>query len=213
MNMDEALLRVQLVYLGSNGDETKALYAELEAIGPAGFIAANLFRASKCSARAKVYRGGQRGKGSYRRMAYDRKQWAIDNLCDALAKHAAEIGPVWGWGDDPKEPVHSAVLYIDLPQGQISFHTYPGSMGPKYKRPWDGVRGMSETRIVHYVAQVLSGEEFRDGATVAGSADRTNGHEPDRKTSSDGGNPLSGVTSGRDAGTSTFEHEQIAMAL
>jgi hypothetical protein len=91
-------------------------------------------------------------------MAYERKQWSIDNLCTALTEHAEKIGLVWGWGDDPKEPVHSAVLYIDLPQGQVSFHTYPGAMGPKYEKPLDGVHGASETRVCRYVAQILSGE-------------------------------------------------------
>lgn len=167
MNFVDAHVRVMNLFAGSDGEATKQLYAELEAIGPAGFIAANLFRASKCSARAKVYRGARRSRCAYKRMAYERKQWAIDNLTDALAKHAAAIGLVWGWGDDPKEQMHSAVLYVDLPAGQISFHTYPGSMGPKYEKPWDGVKGVSASRINDYVAQILSGEPASARAPAA----------------------------------------------
>jgi hypothetical protein len=62
------LIDVALVYEGSNGDATRVLYARLEALGPIGAIAVNVFRAHKSSARAKVYRGGERGRGSYRRM-------------------------------------------------------------------------------------------------------------------------------------------------
>ena len=73
------------IYQGSNGEATKALYAQLESMGPHGVIAMNLFRACKCSERAKVYRG--RG---YRDEAYRRKQWSMDNLCEALTKHAPD---------------------------------------------------------------------------------------------------------------------------
>jgi hypothetical protein len=58
------------------GEATKALYARLEACGVQGFLAVQLFRACKSSERAKVYRGGNR-QGSYRRQAYDRKQWSL----------------------------------------------------------------------------------------------------------------------------------------
>jgi hypothetical protein len=75
------------VYNGSDGDATKALFERLEAIGPVGIVAMNLFRASKNSARAKVYRGG-----GYRGKAYDRKSWAIDNLAKVLGEHGAALG-------------------------------------------------------------------------------------------------------------------------
>jgi hypothetical protein len=67
------------VYAGSNGEVTRAYYAELERRGPLGMVAMNLFRAQKCSARAKVYRG--RG---FKRDAYDRKNWSLGLLCTYL---------------------------------------------------------------------------------------------------------------------------------
>ncbi len=111
------------VYAGSDGDLTRQFYERLQTFGPIGFIAVNLFRASKASARAKVYRGKPgRGQPSYRRLAYDRKSWAMDNLCQALQKHADPLGIGWGWKPDPSVPFgdeSSWVLYVDLPTGRL----------------------------------------------------------------------------------------------
>lgn len=149
------LAYVMMVYEGSNGEATKALYARLEQYGPAGVIALNLFRASKCSARAKVYRGGVPGKGSFRGMAYDRKQWSIGNLVKVLAEHSATCGLAWGWGVDNTQPYHRHVLYVELPSGQVSFHTEHRGEGPDAPQPWDGQRGFSAHRICAWTAQLL----------------------------------------------------------
>jgi len=143
------------VFEGSDGDATRALFDQLEKLGPAGVVALNLFRACKNSARAKVYRGGQRGRGSYRSMAYDRKAWAIDNLADVLGKHAAALGIAWGWGLDPNQEFHRHVLYVDAPTGQVSFHTAPRGAGPDYVGGWDGARGTGAQRICGWIAQLL----------------------------------------------------------
>lgn len=153
--MSNALVRVRIVYLGSDGDSTKALYADLEKLGPVGIVATNLFRAQKNSERAKKYRGGIRGQGSYKDMAYARKQWAMENLTRALAQHAPDCGITWGWGIDDKQDFHRHVLYVDLPTGQVSFHTERRGLGPDYPGKWDGVRHVSPTRICNFVASVL----------------------------------------------------------
>lgn len=156
----EGYLCVLRTYEGSDGDATKALYAQLERDhGAAGIVAVNLFRAQKASARAKVYRGGVPGRGSYRSMAYDRKQWAMDNLCWVLGEHAAALGIVWGWGVDAKQEFHRDVLYVDLPTGQVSFHTAVRGGGPAYERPWDGVRDASAQRICSWVGRLLDKTE------------------------------------------------------
>jgi len=147
------------IYQGSNGDATKALCAHLASLGPEGAIAVELFRAQKASARAKVYRGGERGRGSYRSMAYERKGWALGNLCSALARDAAEIGIVWGWGVDAKEAVHRHVLYVELPTGQVSFHSGERYAGPDYAGEWDGVRGASADRMLRWVRRVVAAEK------------------------------------------------------
>ena len=155
--MTNAATRVMIVYMGSDGEATKALYADLERLGPIGVVATNLFRAQKNSARAKVYRGGLRGQGSFKDMAYGRKQWALDNLAQTLTQHAEVCGIQWGWGVDAKQDYHRHVLYVDLPTGQVSFHTDRRGAGPDYPREWDGVRDASPTRVCNFVARVLNG--------------------------------------------------------
>jgi hypothetical protein len=156
--VSETIIDVIKIYEGSNGDATKALYDELTRIGPVGVIATNLFLAQKNSARAKVYRGGLRGKGSFRGMAYDRKQWAMDNLAKALSEHAEAAGIQWGWGIDEAQAKHNAVLYIDIPTGQVSFHTGARGDGPEYPGVWDGVRGASVDRVCRWCARLLEGK-------------------------------------------------------
>lgn len=153
-----ALAMVVRTYEGSDGDATKALYAALDQRGPAGQVALNLFRAQKNSARAKVYRGGRRGGGSFRGMAYDRKQWAMGNLAAILEAHAAELSLRWGWGTDAAQGRHNVVLYVDLPTGQVSFHTEARGPGPDYPGEWDGARDRSVDRICRWAARLLAGD-------------------------------------------------------
>jgi len=117
----------------------------------------NLFRAQKCSTRAKVYRGGLRGIGSFRSLAYQRKAWSMKNLCDCLAEHGSELGINFGWKRDPNTPLHDApswVLYVDLPQGQVSFHSPTRYAGPDYPGEWDGVRASCE-RVLAFCEAVF----------------------------------------------------------
>lgn len=150
---DATLTEVLRVYHGSDGDATTALYERLWRLGPAGAIAVNLFRACKNSARAKVYRGG-----GYRGAAYDRKQWAMDNLDKTLWQHAGALDLRWGWGEDEKQTYHRWVLYVDLPTGQVSFHTKDRGTGPDYPAKWDGAVDASAGRICRWCAQLLSKE-------------------------------------------------------
>jgi len=147
-------MKARDVYLGSDGDVTKAYYAELSKRGLMGQIAVNLFRASKCSARAKVYRGGVRGRGSYKSMAYDRKNWSIEQLSTILSEHAATVGITWGWKQDPRQEYHQWVMYVDLPQGQVSFHSASKRQGPIYAGQWDGSHQSAE-RIIEFCDQVF----------------------------------------------------------
>lgn len=143
------------VYEGSNGDVTKAMYVELAALGPAGVIAMNLFRAQKCSARAKLYKGG---RGGYTGIAYDRKSWSLGLLCEALTAHGANLGVAWGWGIDRAAVNFENVLYVDLPTGQVSFHNPSRKTGPEYLGQWDGVRSASTERICRYVRDTINGD-------------------------------------------------------
>jgi hypothetical protein len=147
----ELAARIYRIYDGSDGDATRALYAELEALGPAGIVALNLVRAQKSSSRAKVYRGG-----GYRGMAYDRKEWAMANICSTLGAHGAALGIAWGWGEDEKQGFHKHVLYVDLPTGQASFHCAARGDGPRYNGAWDGIPNASAQRILSWIIRLLS---------------------------------------------------------
>ena len=91
-------------------------------------------------------------------MAYDRKEWALHNLCQALAANATLVGIVWGWGLDPAEPMHCNVLYVDLPTGQVSFHTGRRLNGPAYHGAWDGVRHAGADRIIRWIVAMASSQ-------------------------------------------------------
>lgn len=150
MSDTNVLAEVAAIYEGSNGDATKAMYDRLTALGPIGVVATNLFRAQKTSSRAKVYRG-RRFKGA----AYDTKQWSMGNLARSLTDHAEALGITWGWQEDPEQAFHKIVLYIDLPTGQVSFHTDNRGIGPDYPGNWDGIRGVGASRIISWCTRLL----------------------------------------------------------
>lgn len=145
------LAEVMAIYTGSNGEATQALYRQLEVRGTLGFIAANLFRAVKCSERAKSYR-----KKGFKTDAYERKHWSIKNLAQALNANAAQYGITWGWATDKAQPKHNRVLYVDIPEGQVSFHTHRREVGPNYEGEWDGARGQAPTRVCRLAVRVLA---------------------------------------------------------
>ena len=147
-------LRVARIYEGSNGEATRGLYDELQALGPIGFVALNLFRACKTSERAKAYR-----RRAHSAEAYQRKQWSMDNLAGSLLEHGTTLGIAWGWGLDEKQPLHRFVLYVDLPTGQVSFHTEHRGVGPDYAKQWDGAPGAGAARICSWVAHLLERKE------------------------------------------------------
>lgn len=139
---------------GKEPEATKVLYTRLEALGPVGAIAVNLLRAAKTSSRAKVYRGP--GSRAWRRESYDRKGWSIGNLCRLLAEHAPTAGiAAWGWGRDEEQPVYRDVFYVELPTGQVSFHSEKRLDGPDYPAAWDGVEGKGGDRIISWCAPLL----------------------------------------------------------
>jgi hypothetical protein len=153
------LEEILAVYEGSSGDATKALYALLEAFAPRGVVAMNLFRTCKASARAKVYRGGQRGRGSYRSMAYEKKDWSIAELARAMVQNP-DVIESWGWGFDHKSVGYEHVLYVDVPGcGQVSFHTATRRDGFDYAGEWDGATGTAPYRIARWIEAILAGRE------------------------------------------------------
>jgi len=142
-------MTVREIYEGSDGNATKALYARLDEFGPIGFIAKNLFRACKASERAKLY--SRRYKGD----AYQKKQWSLGLLCDALAVHGPAAGIRYGWKIDPQPPVgYPWILYVDLPTGQVSFHSPTRGVGPDYPGEWSG-KHTSKENIILWTAHLM----------------------------------------------------------
>lgn len=142
---------LRAVYDGSDGDATAMLYRCLEMHGAPGVVALNVFRAVKNSERAKQYRGGN-GHGSYRSLAYERKQYSIEMLCKELRNNP--IIP-YGWATDPRQEFHNQVLYVDLPTGQVSFHTALRCEGPEYAGVWDGSGGEAPGRICRWISEIF----------------------------------------------------------
>ncbi len=141
-------------FFGSDGQATVELYNRLRLLGNAGIVAMNLCRACKNSSRAKQYRGGIRGQGSYKHLAYGRKQYAMSELCIILEHLDPSAGLVWGWKADPEQEIYRWVLYVDIPTGQVSFHTVTRGTGPDYPSEWDGQHKSAE-RIIAWVEMLL----------------------------------------------------------
>ena len=146
--------RVMTVYLASDAEATRQLYADLAERGPAGELAVNLMRACKKSERAKVYRGQR-----FRSASYDGKQWAMGEICRLLLQNTGLVS-AWGWKVDPEQPYHSQVLYVELPTGQVSFHTAVRGAGPDFPGEWDGQRDRASARVCAWAAQILKGPEL-----------------------------------------------------
>ena len=145
---------VHWAYEESDAAFTRRILRQLEAKGIMGCIAAQLFRAQKSSSRAKEYRGEYIGH------AYARKGECLKRLCDLLVKQG-DLS--WGWGTDNQmnEFGPCCILYIDLPQGQVSFHNYERFAGPDYPHEWDN-RQASAERILVFCEAVLSDAPSRD---------------------------------------------------
>lgn len=167
-------LSVMEVFAASDAKATTALYEELTARGPLGVVAVNVLRASKKSARAKVYRGGDK-KGKFAAQAYEQKAWAMQQLCLTLDIHARSYGIKWGWKRDEKLIDDSSrptwVLYIDLPfvdaggarsVKQVSFHGWKSRTGPDYDGVWDGQAGMSDTHAIMFGEYVRTGRAHKE---------------------------------------------------
>ena len=136
-------------FVGSDGELTKRVTAHLRTLGEPGQLASWLFTIQKSSSRAKVYRR-RRHKGA----SYGRKDWAICQLTALLA--AWPDAPTWGWGIDELTFGYPHVLYIDLPTGQVSFHTSTRHDGPAYPGTWDGQADASAQRIITYAANLVA---------------------------------------------------------
>jgi hypothetical protein len=81
------------------------------------------------------------GKGRRRRAGSDAGRYARKDRClqSAVAIARRIRGLSWGWGTDPAAEFHDAVLYFDLPAGQVSFHVMDTYGARRHKGEWSGV--------------------------------------------------------------------------
>jgi hypothetical protein len=82
----------------------------------------------------------------------NRKGKSLSGLCNLLQADAC--GLTWGWAYDGKQEVAKCVLYIDFPNGQVSFHSTDRFAGPNYPGEWDEEH-TSEERILSFCDGVM----------------------------------------------------------
>ena len=138
---------VASIYQGSDPLQTRRLVeALLDSSSSYGSLAVALFRAQKASAAGKRYRG------RFRRYSMNRKNYQLEEIVRSL-QNQERIA--WGWGLDPATRGYPHVLYVDLPDGQVSFHASARGSGPDYYGKWDGVPGVNAARICAFCERVL----------------------------------------------------------
>lgn len=144
----------QEVSAASDPVATKALYTRLEACGPAGQVALNLFRAHRCITQAQNCENGYQHSTTISRKAYERKDWALLLLCRALMNHSLELRIPWGWCCDSRDRRAPWTLRVDLPQGQVIFRNPRRLTGYDYIGRRDN-QEKTEERIFAFCEEVL----------------------------------------------------------
>jgi hypothetical protein len=146
---------VSCAFFQSDGTFTRQVLKRLESLGSKGKIAAQLFRIQKASTMAKAYRGDYKG------LAYGRKGQSIEVLCQMLGDWELK----WGWGRDNNEFAPEHVLYVELPQGQVSFHSEERFSGPDFHGAWDGQR-LSKERIIEFCETILRESDTQSSSAI-----------------------------------------------
>lgn len=164
--------RVHAIYAHSGGEETQALFAELEALGAMGVLAKNLFRAQKCTQRAL-----DQAATVWAHYAMGRKRWALDQLLDQLrVTPPAELpGITYGWVSDldAGDPERPYALVVTLPTGTVSFRSKILHPGPTLPRAaWDGADMPTiVARILAFVDLVLHPNSMCEAPRAAAVCD------------------------------------------
>jgi hypothetical protein len=150
----------------ARGRPAKSTSAEPDRVAALRDLVAECAKAQAASDRAKThaaanvhYLDWSGSEASYRASRakvaadYAEKERALRAIC-ALAPAA---GVVFGWGGDPESHAARWVLYVDLPAGQVSWHTRSRGTGPTYKGRWDGVRDAAAGRIAEQQRELSQG--------------------------------------------------------
>lgn len=160
-----------LARAGAYGELLRHLLSAQEASDRAKSRAAN-------GKHRREFRAGAYGEHNYRTSRdarerdYSEKEEHLTKACELLATGQFDVP--WGWGLDtlprtvrsddydywhygPLPTKTMAVLYVQLPTGQVSFHSAHVGRGPKYRDGWDGEQGMSLLRITKAIDELADG--------------------------------------------------------
>jgi hypothetical protein len=146
---------VRAACLESRAWYTRWILRQLTACGPLGQVAAELVRIQKAGTQAGVYRGTAASGNSFRELALRRKREHLLKLVGLLG--SMRPAPSWGWANDPLQPQARWVLCLDLPTGQVSFHSSERFEGPDYTRRRESDVSPREHRILAFCDALLSG--------------------------------------------------------
>lgn len=132
---------------------------QLRLHGRVGMIGAALLNCQKESSNAKKHLKGHAGAIQSRRLSRERYQQKHQAMA-ALQVHLKEYQTFnWGWAPDPNPSKSSAVhvLYVDLPTGQVGFHSTQmlGRNAKVYTGQWDGQNKNME-RIFKFCEDILN---------------------------------------------------------
>ena len=92
---------------------------------------------------------------SYSDLAYQKKAEAVAALCEILSTDPC--GMTWGWQHSSQKDYPPWVLYLDLPQGQVTFHSAERLTGPDYEGQWDREHE-SEQRVLEFCDSLVGYE-------------------------------------------------------
>ncbi|WP_145257881.1 hypothetical protein [Planctomycetes bacterium Pan216] len=65
----------------------------------------------------------------------------------------------WGWKEDPETPRYDKILYVDLPQGQASFHSEERYSDREYYGWWDG-SGKTTPRVMAFCDSIMARDAY-----------------------------------------------------
>lgn len=101
----------------------------------------------------------------------------MGEVCRLLIEHGQQLGIRFGWKQDQAVVFGeqaSWVLYVDLQEGQCSFHSPDRLKGPDYTGEWCG-QHLSAERIIRFCDRVMEGGEpvAVDGPRITAPAEQT----------------------------------------